>query len=104
MAITPMPQVLASLGLLERVAYEAQTQPELVSQAAQETAVHTLKQESDQIEKTETSQEGEKVSLDGGREENAGRGRKRKRARAKKKEPAPNAQNPWSGNILNVRI
>lgn len=103
MSVTPIPQVMASLGLLERVAYEVQTQPETQSAAAQANVLQTLKQEHDQVKKTEASQEGQKVSPDAKKEQGRRETRKNAHSRSGNK-PAPQPDNPWSGNLLNVQI
>ena len=103
MSVTPIPQVMASLGLLERVAYEVQTQPETQAAAAQANVTQTLKQEHDQLKKTESSQEGQKVSSDAKKEQERREPRKNARSRSRNK-LAPQSDNPWSGNLLNVQI
>ncbi len=103
MSITPIPQAMASLGLLERVAYEVQTQPETQAAAAQAYAVHTLKQENAQVKKTEAGQNGQKISPDA--EEKQAFQQPKRQARGKSKNAAAQSPAaPWSGNLLNVRI
>ena len=103
MSITPIPQAMASLGLLERVAYEVQTQPETQAAAAQEYAVHTLKQENAQVRKTEAGQDGQKISPDDGEEQAFQRPKRQARGKSKNA-AAQSPAAPWSGNLLNVRI
>ena len=103
MSVTPIPQVMASLGNLERIAYEVQTQPETQAAAAQANVTHTLKQESGPIKKTEAGQEGQKIRPDDEKERSRRQPQQRARGKNENK-PAPQPDNPWSGNLLNVQI
>ena len=104
MSVTPIPQVMASLGLLERVAYEVQTQPETQSAAAQATIVHTLKQENSQVQKAAAGKKGQKIRPDEEKEQARQHMQQQTHNHKKQSTPTSRTNNPWSGNVLNVQI
>ena len=104
MSETNLPLTIAPMGHVERLTHEAQTHPELQQAAAQRAAAEALRHDRSQVQKT-TKSEGGKINPD---------------AENKKKDPdhdsSPQQEaqgegheethkgNPWSGNLLDVKI
>lgn len=100
---------LAQVGLAERIAQETQGHPEVLRQAAQQSAPQELKQQKDAVgeaERPETSR-GVKADKDGkgGKDGGGKRGEKRGAKRGGPDGERENAANtPWAGNILNLKV
>lgn len=108
MSIDPtLPLQLAQLGLTERLAHDAQTQPELARSATQQAAQEALRHERKHIQKSEDAEHSSGV--DAQQEDASGRGQDRQ---FKKRRPQPpeaptegdDDNNPWTGNILNIKV
>lgn len=109
MSVDPtLPVVIAQLGHAERVAHEAQAHPEMAQAAAQQAAAQALVHDRSQVQKTGESGKSEVVDE---RERNRQQRRAlllaRRKARAAQDEddePADSDDDPWSGNILNIKV
>lgn len=108
-----LPSTIIQMGHVEKIVEVQQNQPHMQQLAAQDEAAAQLLREKGRIEGTEKSQSGKKI-----REKNEEDERKRKREEQQRR-AAGNAQedetglltdeerkteNPWAGNILNVKI
>lgn len=104
MSESNLPLNIAPMGHVERLAHEAQSHPELQKAAAQQAAAESLREAKKQIQKTEKG-EGGKINPDAEKkkEEPDGEGHPRKEAKGEEHEE-PHKGNPWSGNLLDVKI
>lgn len=109
MSVDPtLPVVIAQLGHAERVVHEAQAHPEMAQSAAQQAAAEALRHDRSQVQKTDES--GKSAVVDE-RERNRQQRRAlllaRRKARAAEEEDAdaPDSDDdPWSGNILDIKV
>uniref|UniRef100_B8DQ87 Uncharacterized protein n=1 Tax=Nitratidesulfovibrio vulgaris (strain DSM 19637 / Miyazaki F) TaxID=883 RepID=B8DQ87_NITV9 len=109
MSVDPsLPVVIAQMGHAERVVHEAQAHPEMAQAAAQQAAAQALQHDRSQVQKTDESGKSEVVDE---RERNRQRRqalllarRKARAAREEDDEPADTDDDPWSGNILNIKV
>lgn len=107
MSVDPsLPVVIAQMGHAERVVHEAQAHPEMAQAAAQQAAAQALQHDRSQVQKTEESGKSEVVDE---RERNRQRRRSlllaRRKARAEEDDETPDSDDdPWSGNILNIKV
>lgn len=110
MAVDPtLPVVIAQLGHAERVAHEAQAHPEMAQAAAQHAAAQALRHDRSQVQKSEESNRSELVD-----ERERNRQRRRALLLARRRNRAPQAEedietadadsDPWSGNILDIKV
>jgi len=101
-----VPISIAPMGVIEKVAHDAQVSPAAQQTAAQAKAVEDLRREQKQVQKTEQSDTIFKV----GDEPEEERKQRRRDAQAKEKEEQtpeekPDAPNrPWAGHLLDVKI
>lgn len=102
---------LAQVGLAERIAQETQGHPEVLRQAAQQSAPQELKHQKDAVGETERSEtpRGIKADKDGkGGRDGGKRGGKRGPGRGPDGGPDGDrdgaANTPWAGNILNLKV
>ncbi len=104
MSETSLPLNIAPLGHIERLAHEAQVHPELQQAAAQQAAAESLRKAQKQIQKT-TKSEGGKINPDAeNKKENPDHDSgPRQEAQGEEHEEA-HTGNPWSGNLLDVKI
>lgn len=109
MSVDPtLPVVIAQLGHAERVAHDAQAHPKMAQAAAQQAAAQALVHDRSQVQKTGESGKSEVVDE---RERNRQRRRAlllaRRKAHAAQEEddePVDSDDDPWSGNILNIKV
>ncbi|MBG3876513.1 hypothetical protein FVW20_05595 [Desulfovibrio oxamicus] len=108
MSVDPsLPVVIAQMGHAERVVHEAQAHPEMVQAAAQQAAAQALQHDRSQVQKTEESGKSEVVSE---RERNRQRrrallmARRKARVEEEQDETPDSDDDPWSGNILNIKV
>jgi len=105
-----LPVVIAQMGHAERVVHEAQAHPEMAQAAAQQLAVQALQHDRSQVQKTGESGKSEVVD-----ERERNRQRRRAMLLARRKAQAAAAEgdedetpdsddDPWSGNILNIKV
>ncbi len=98
---------LAQLGFADRIAHEAQAQPELARQAAQQAMPEILRQQKDSVVETQNSEasrklKAEKDGKDGGQGGSGMQNRRQGEAPPEEAESAPNT--PWAGNIVNLKV
>ena len=109
MTIDPsLPVLLAHLGHTERLAHDAQTQPELARSTAQEVAKEALLHDREQVQKTDNAEHSPGVQTR--QEQGRSRGRQR-RPPPRRKPPPPEdddtpetPQDPWTGNFVNIKV
>lgn len=109
MTIDPsLPVLLAQLGHTERLAHDAQTQPELARSTAQEVAKDALLHDREQVQKTDNAEHSPGVQTR--QEQDRSRGRQR-RPPPRRKPPPPEdddtpdtPQDPWTGNFVNIKV
>ncbi|NHZ48869.1 hypothetical protein [Nitratidesulfovibrio liaohensis] len=109
MSVDPsLPVVIAQMGHAERVVHEAQAHPEMAQAAAQQAAAQALHHDRSQVQKTGESGKAEVVDE---RERNRQRrhalllARRKARAAAEEEDETPDSDDdPWSGNILNIKV
>lgn len=110
MSVDPtLPVVIAQMGHAERVVHEAQAHPEMAQAAAQQLAAQALQHARSQVQKTGESGKSEVVDE---RERNRQRRRAMLLARRKAQAAAEEDEDetpdsdddPWSGNILNIKV
>lgn len=97
---------IAPLGLVEKVAHDAQVVPTAQHTAAQQQAVEAMRRESKLVQKTEKSSTVSKVG-DEPEEERKQRNqnaheRQKEQQVSEEKPDAPNR--PWAGHLLDVKI
>ena len=101
-----VPISIAPLGLIEKLAHDAQVSPAQQQVAAQQQAVEDLRREQKQVQKTEKSDTIFKV----GDEQEEDRKQKREAAyREAKEDDTPEEKpdapaKPWAGHLLDVKI
>jgi hypothetical protein len=104
MSEASLPLIIAPMGHIERLTHEAQTHPQLQQAAAQQAAAESLRHDRSQVQKTNKS-EGGKINPDA----------EKKKENPDQDSPTPqeakdgnhketHKSNPWSGNLLNVKI
>ncbi len=104
MSIESIPVV--QMGHVEKVAENLETQPVVQQQATQTEAERILREQNSKVpppesaEKTRGRRVGERGEESGGKNRD-GRQPPPRRNDADEEQPA---QNPWSGNILNVKV
>ena len=109
MSVDPtLPVVIAQMGHAERVVHEAQAHPEMAQAAAQQAAAQAVQHDRSQVQKTGESGKSEMVDE---RERNRQRRRALLLARRKahavqgEEDETPDSDDdPWSGNILNIKV
>ncbi len=104
MSETNLPLTIAPMGHVERLTHEAQTHPDLQQAAAQQAAAESLRHDRDQVQKT-TKSEGGKIHPDAEKKKENPDHESGPRQEAQGEEhEEPHKGNPWSGNLLDVKI
>lgn len=98
---------LAQLGFADRIVQETQGNAEAARQAAQQAAPEALKQQKEAVAGTEDTEKSRKLKSEkdggGGKSDFPGNRRHGKGgAPPEEQESAP--ENPWAGNILNLKV
>lgn len=101
---TNLPLTIAPMGHVERITHEAQVHPELQQAAAQQAAAESLRKIRSQVQ-TVTKGEGGKINPDAGKDKEETFHEQKPRQEAKDQDhEEPHQGNPWSGNLLDVKI
>lgn len=104
MSETNLPLTIAPMGHVERLTHEAQTHPELQQAAAQQAAAESLRHDRSQVQKT-TKSEGGKINPDAEKKKENPDHESGPRQEAQGEEHEETHKgNPWSGNLLDVKI
>lgn len=110
---TPLTPIipLAQMGHVEKIAEALQNQPGMQQALLQELAKEAIKEEQTQVPATDPSQKAQKLKVDDERK----RRREEQRKKHKKQQQAqsgdtlpedtsPRSPNPWTGNILDIKV
>ena len=106
MSVTNLPLTIAPMGHVERLTHEAQVHPELQQAAAQQAAAETLRKIRSQVQTT-TKSEGGKINPDAENQKEAAEHEHEPKPRQEAKgedHEETHQGNPWSGNLLDVKI
>ncbi|MCC8193908.1 MAG: hypothetical protein LIP28_04610 [Deltaproteobacteria bacterium] len=97
---------LAQLGYADRIAHEAQGQPEIARQTAQQAAPEALKQQKDAIAEPEKTAKNRalKSEKDGHGGGASGDTPRRRGEPPPEEQPDSSPDTPWAGNIVNLKV
>lgn len=108
MSVDPtIPVMLAQLSQTERLAHEAQTGPELARPAAQHATMEMLLHEQKQVQKADDAEHTSSVNARPQGRRSRQRPRRHLAPRKPPPEPqedAPSDDDPWTGNIVNLKV
>lgn len=98
---------LAQLGFADRIAQEAQGQPEIARLTAEHAAAEALKKQKDTVAETEQSGASRmvKAKKDGGGADSRRRERRQREPDSEQREwEDDSSPSPWAGNIVNMKV